>query len=129
MGVGLAVSFWLPPSATGGLALASVVVYRSMFSISMGPLPYIITAEIFPTHCRAAGVSLCWCLNWIANYFVSQTFLLLIDGLTTSGTFLLYATICVFTICFIRVCVPETSGKTLEQLQAEQETKSSYISS
>lgn len=112
----LGAAFQLTDSYRGILALISVLVYRCMFSISMGPLPYIITAEIFPTSFRAAGVSLCWSMNWATNFLVSQTFLPMVNVLTTSGVFFAYMAVCFVAIAFIRSCVHETCGQTLEQL-------------
>merc|ERR1712050_674901 len=99
--VALAISFWLTGHYVGYLALVAVLLFRVSFSISLGPMPYIITAEIFPNSCRASGVSICWFVNWASNFIVSLTFLPMLHALTTSGTFLLYAAICVFAIWFI----------------------------
>mmetsp|Transcript_71592 Transcript_71592/g.209841 ORF Transcript_71592/g.209841 Transcript_71592/m.209841 type:complete len:324 (-) Transcript_71592:29-1000(-) len=113
----LGVSFLLSAKAAGGLALGAVLLYRVAFSLSLGPLPYIITAEIFPNRYRASGVSLCWAVNWISNFVVSYTFLPLAEVTTIPGTFFMYAAVCIFAIWFVHHQVPETSGRTLEQLE------------
>jgi SP family galactose:H+ symporter-like MFS transporter len=97
------------------LAVGSMLVFRVAFSISLGPLPYIITAEIFPGSCRASGVSLCWFVNWASNCGVSLAFLPLLKVLHTSGTFFMYASVCVLAMIFVKFCVPETSGQALEE--------------
>jgi hypothetical protein len=56
--------------------------------------------------------------NWLFNFIVSLTFLLLIDALGRSGAFFFYAAICVVTFFFCRALVPETKGKRLEEIQA-----------
>merc|ERR1719213_602549 len=95
---GLGGSFLLEEGSSmqGAGALVSMLVYRVAFSLSLGPLPYIICAEIFSNSIRASGVSLCWAANWAANFVVSLTFLPLMGVLTTSGTFFVYAAVCVF---------------------------------
>jgi sugar porter (SP) family MFS transporter len=64
------------------LGVTGIVLIRISFSISMGPLPYIITAEIFPRRVRAAGVAASSAANWLANFAVSLSFLPLVALLT-----------------------------------------------
>mmetsp|Transcript_48393 Transcript_48393/g.144519 ORF Transcript_48393/g.144519 Transcript_48393/m.144519 type:complete len:485 (-) Transcript_48393:25-1479(-) len=113
----LGVSFLLSGMFAGWSALGAVLLYRVAFSLSLGPLPYIITAEIFPHSYRASGVSLCWAMNWISNFIVSLVFLPLTEVTTVPGTFFLFAVICVFGVWFVRRQVPETTGRTLEELE------------
>lgn len=113
----LGVSFLLSGKAAGWLSLGAVLLYRVAFSLSLGPLPYIITAEIFPNSYRASGVSLCWAMNWISNFVVSLTFLPLAEVTTIPGTFFMYAAVCIFAIWFVHHQVPETTGRTLEELE------------
>merc|ERR1712050_370536 len=115
--VALAISFWLTGHYVGYLALVAVLLYRVSFSISLGPMPYIITAEIFPNSFRASGVSLCWAVNWATNFMVSLSFLPMMNLLSTSVTFIVYAVVCIFAVWFVYACVPETRGQTLEQLE------------
>merc|ERR1712003_409899 len=102
--LGLAVTFWLTGSYVGYLALVAVLLYRVSFSISLGPMPYIITAEIFPNSFRASGVSLCWAVNWAFNFLVSLSFLPMMQLLSTSFTFITYAVVCVFAVWFVYAC-------------------------
>lgn len=113
----LGVSFLFSGHAAGWLALVAVMLYRVAFSLSLGPLPYIITAEIFPSSYRASGVSLCWAMNWISNFIVSLTFLPLSQVTTIPGTFFMYAAVCLFAMWFVHHEVPETTGRTLEELE------------
>ena len=64
------------------LGVTGIVLIRISFSLSMGPLPYIITAEIFPRRVRAAGVAASSAANWLANFAVSLSFLPLVALLT-----------------------------------------------
>jgi len=124
----LGASFLLSGKGEGWLALCAVFLYRVSFSISLGPLPYIITAEIFPQSFRASGVSLCWAANWGANFLVSLTFLPLLGVLTISGTFFMYAAVCCFAVYFVHERVPETRGRTLQELEGALAGNSSRVS-
>merc|ERR1712129_108209 len=114
----LGTAFLVPGKAAAGwFALIGMLVYRMAFSISLGPMPFIITAEIFPATCRASGAAVCWAANWAANFLVSLTFLSMLESMTPAGTFFFYSAICVAAVWFVRSQVPETSCRTLEELQ------------
>jgi MFS family permease len=71
------------------LAVGGMLLFRVTFSLSLGPLPYIITSEIFAEGARAKGVSLSWGSNWISNFVVTLTFPTLQILLGASATFYL----------------------------------------
>jgi SP family galactose:H+ symporter-like MFS transporter len=113
----LGIIFALGPTHASTLTLFALMIYILSFAISMGPVFWLMSAEIFPTNVRAAGASACALCNWVANFIVSVTFLSLIGQIGSSGTFWLYAGIGVVTLIFCVVLVPETKGKTLEQIE------------
>merc|ERR1712232_462579 len=94
-----------------GVSCVAILAYRVSFGISLGPLPYIVTAEIFPSSYSAAGASLCWSFNWISNFLTSLTFLPLVDYLSEAGAFLVYSVACIFALLFLCTSMPETSGE------------------
>ncbi|GCE20614.1 sugar porter family MFS transporter [Dictyobacter kobayashii] len=102
----------------GLLTLLALMVYIISFAISMGPVFWLMSAEIFPTNVRGAGASVCSFANWVSNFIVSVTFLSLIGSIGTARTFWLYAAIGVIALIFCWRLVPETKGKTLEQIEA-----------
>jgi len=104
-------------SQIGGLTLMTLIVYIFAFAISMGPVFWLMSAEIFPTRLRAAGSSICSFSNWAANFLVSLTFLSLIRLFGSSLTFGLYALMGILALVFCWMLVPETSGRTLEQIE------------
>ncbi|GER91992.1 MFS transporter [Dictyobacter vulcani] len=110
--------FAIGPSQAGVLTLLALILYIIAFAISMGPVFWLMSAEIFPTNVRAAGASVCSFSNWVANFVVSVTFLSLIHAIGTSTTFWLYAVIGVIALIFCWRLVPETKGKTLEQIES-----------
>lgn len=112
--VALAAAFLAPQSLVSGwVAALAILSYRVAFGMSLGPLPYIVTAEIFSDSWRAAGASLCWASNWTCNFIVSLTFLPLVNLISASGAFLLYTGACVASLWFLCAFVPETTGQEL----------------
>ncbi|KAA0187246.1 Proton myo-inositol cotransporter [Fasciolopsis buskii] len=82
----------------------------------MAPLPWTIISEMFPTWARSTGMAGGATSNWLANIFVSLTFLTLTEHLTRQGTYFLYAGITVLALAFVYNCVPETGTGALEDL-------------
>ncbi|XP_027164934.1 sugar transporter ERD6-like 16 isoform X1 [Coffea eugenioides] len=99
------------------LAVSGVLIYIAAFSIGMGAVPWVIMSEIFPINVKGAAGSLVVLVNWIGAWAVSFTFNFLMSWSST-GTFFIYAGFCVLTVLFVARLVPETKGKTLEEVQA-----------
>jgi SP family galactose:H+ symporter-like MFS transporter len=99
------------------LALVGLVVFIASFAFSLGPVVWTVINEVFPARLRGRGVALATGINWLAAWVVAQTFLSLVSAITTEGTFLLFAGFCVVTFVYVRWFVPETKGKTLEEVQ------------
>ncbi|EAX33375.1 sugar porter family MFS transporter [Coxiella burnetii] len=99
------------------IAFGSLLVFISGFSISLGPIMWLMFSEIFPLRVRGLGASIGACTNWASNWLVTITFLTLIEYLGPSGTFFIYFIISVITLIFIYTSVPETKGVTLEQIE------------
>ena len=98
-------------------ALASMLIYIAGFAVSLGPIMWLIIAEIFPLEIRGFASSLMVSASWLFNALVAVTFLTLIQKLGQTGTFLIYGVICFFGILFIFFKVPETKGSSLEQIE------------
>jgi SP family galactose:H+ symporter-like MFS transporter len=104
---------WLDIVASIGLAL-----YIASFAVSIGPLPWVMMAEIFPHHVRGLGMSAATLANWGFNFLVVFSFPAMVSGLGLGGVFTIYALACLAGVAFTFRCVPETSGVTLEQIEA-----------
>ena len=108
----------------GGSTLASVVAivslmtYVASFAISLGPIFWLLNAEIYPLAVRSKAAGLGTMANWTFNFIVSLTFLLLIEAAGRSGAFWIYGGIGIVTLWFCWKFVPETKGKHLEDIQA-----------
>jgi sugar porter (SP) family MFS transporter len=97
------------------LVLAAIAAY----SMSLAPVTWVVISEIFPNRIRGAAMSVAVSALWIACFLLTYMFPILNAKLGPAGTFWLYAVICVAGLVFIFFKLPETKGKTLEQLERE----------
>ena len=100
------------------VAIVSLMLYVAAFAISLGPIFWLLNAEIYPLHVRSKAAGIGTMANWTFNFIVSLTFLPLIDGIGRSGSFWFYAAIGMLTLWFCWKFVPETKDKPLEDIQA-----------
>ena len=100
------------------IAIVSLMTYVASFAISLGPIFWLINAEIYPLAVRSKAAGLGTMANWTFNFIVSLTFLLLIEAAGRSGAFWIYGGIGLLTLWFCWKFVPETKGKHLEDIQA-----------
>lgn len=104
-------------ATTGYLVLAGILLYISFFAISLGPLTFVVVAEIFPNHIRGRAMGVAIFFLWLSVYIVSQTFPMLLEAIGTAYTFSIYMVMSVIAFFFIWKMVPETKEKTLEEIQ------------
>lgn len=105
------------------LAIVSLMTYVASFAISLGPIFWLLNAEIYPLSVRSKAAGVGTMANWTFNFIVSLTFLLLIEALGESGAFWFYGGVGILTLAFCWKLVPETKGKHLEEIQAEFEAR------
>ncbi|XP_059660545.1 sugar transporter ERD6-like 7 [Cornus florida] len=110
-------SYELSVDAAPVLAVVGILVYIGAFSAGMGAVPWVIMSEIFPINIKGVAGSLATLVNWFGAWAVSYTFNFLMAW-SSYGTFVIYAAINALAIVFVLMVVPETKGRTLEQLQA-----------
>ena len=108
-------------AALGWVTALSLACYVGFFAVGLGPVFWLLISEIFPLAVRGRGTSAATFANWASNLGVALTFLLLIDGIGPAGTFFLYAAMSVAAWVFTNALVPETKGKSLEQIEADWE--------
>ena len=105
---------------SAGVAMIVLVVLAiGFYAMSIGPITWVLLSEIFPNHLRSRAMALCTAVLWMASFTLTYTFPFLNSGLGTGGTFMLYALICLFGSIFTLKYIPETKGKSLEQLESE----------
>jgi sugar porter (SP) family MFS transporter len=107
-----------PTPALAWVSVICVMAYVACFAISLGPIFWLMIAEIYPLKLRSRAMALATMANWGSNLLVALTFLSLLRALGRPGTFWLYALIGVLAWIFVLRMVPETKGKTLEQIEA-----------
>ena len=101
----------------GPWVLLCVLGYVAAFAMAMGPVVWVIMAEIFPTQIRGRAMSIATVCLWTACYGVSQTFPWMLKRWGGPLTFWFYAVMCLVAILFVVFAVPETKGKTLEEIE------------
>jgi sugar porter (SP) family MFS transporter len=104
--------------ASATLAVASMMVYVAAFAISLGPVFWLLIAEIYPLRIRSSAEGVAAAFNWTANLVVSLTFLTLVHALGATATFWLYGVLSIAAWMFAYIYVPETKGRTLEEIES-----------
>ena len=115
-------------SSEGIISLIGVLIFIGAFAMSMGPVVWVILSEIFPNKIRSIAMSIAVAAQWLANYFVSQTFPIVvesdanklqIDGGTWNNAlpYFIFSGFIVIIILFVWKFIPETKGKTLEEME------------
>jgi sugar porter (SP) family MFS transporter len=103
--------------------LAFILGYMASFALSVGPVTWVILSEIFPTKIRGRAMAVAAIFLWVANYIVSQTFPImnenawLVEKFNRAFPFWVYGGMCVILVIFVLLFVPETKGKTLEEIE------------
>ncbi|RID45478.1 hypothetical protein BRARA_I02205 [Brassica rapa] len=99
------------------LALISVMVYFASYGLGMGPLPWIVASEIYPVDVKGAAGTVCNLVTSISSWVVTYFFSFLLQWSST-GTFILFATVMFLGFVFTAKLVPETKGKSLEEIHS-----------
>ncbi|PPD99986.1 hypothetical protein GOBAR_DD02967 [Gossypium barbadense] len=100
--------------------IIGIMIYMGSYCLGLGGIPWIVMSEIFPLHIKGIAGSLVTLVSWGGSWVVSFTFSFLMDW-NSYGTFSMFAIFCVVAIVFIWKLVPETKGRTLEEIQASME--------
>ncbi len=103
--------------AKGYLVLVAILAYIAFFAISLGPLAFVVISEIFSNRNRGKAMSVCIFFLWIAVYVVSQSFPMLLASIGSAYTFWIFMVMAVFAFLFVYKLIPETKGKTLEEIE------------
>ena len=107
------------PGTAPLVMLGSVICFVAFFAFGMGPVVWIVISEIFPSKIRGRAASVATSTLWTSTLLVTFTFLSLVKILNLAGTFAIYAFLCLIAFLYTWKFVPETLGKTLEQIQHE----------
>ncbi|XP_024039967.1 sugar transporter ERD6-like 6 isoform X2 [Citrus clementina] len=97
-------------------SVIGVVAMVVTFSLGMGPIPWVIMSEILPINIKGLAGSVATLANWLTVWLITMTANLLLNW-SGGGTFAIYTLVSAFTVAFVSIWVPETKGKTLEEIQ------------
>ncbi|XP_046344789.2 solute carrier family 2, facilitated glucose transporter member 8-like [Haliotis rufescens] len=100
---------WLP--------VCSLMIYIVGFSLGWGPIPMLVMSEIFPSRARGAASSIAILGNWLVAFVVTKEFMTMQTILGQDGTFYLFAMFCLMSVMFVWKYLPETKGKSLEEIE------------
>src|SRR5438874_2776990 len=114
----LGLSFRYSSGQLAWIAVICLMGYVASFAIGLGPIFWLLIAEIYPLKIRGVAEGTAATFNWASNLIVSLSFLTLVEKLGASSTFFLYALASVASWLFAYYFVPETKGRTLEQIEA-----------
>jgi sugar porter (SP) family MFS transporter len=103
----------------GIITLVCMVVYIAMFQGSWGSIVWVMLGEIFPLGIRATAMGVATVLLWIANFIVAFAFPPLLEALGVGWLFSIFALICLAAVAFVWFLVPETKGRSLEEIEAD----------
>ncbi|KAF7828864.1 sugar transporter ERD6-like 6 [Senna tora] len=104
-------------SILGIISVVGLVLMVAGFSLGLGPIPWVIMSEILPVNIKGLAGSLATLANWLTSFVITMTANLLLSW-SSGGTFTIYAVVAAFTIAFVAIWVPETKGRTLEEIQS-----------
>ncbi|XP_004530598.1 facilitated trehalose transporter Tret1-2 homolog isoform X2 [Ceratitis capitata] len=107
----------------GWLPVVSLCVFIVLFSIGFGPVPWLMMGEVFAADIKGVAGSIAGTTNWTLAFIVTKTFVNLTDSIGKGQTFWLFASIIIVGVFFVYFVVPETKGKSLNEIQAELEGK------
>jgi len=102
---------------TGIAVLFLIVSAIACYAMTLGPVVWVVLSEIFPTRIRGMAMAVATFSLWTACFILTYTFPILNSGLGSYGTFWLYGVICIFGFIFVMKMLPETKGKSLEEIE------------
>jgi SP family xylose:H+ symportor-like MFS transporter len=103
----------------GTLVLVLTLCAIACYAMTLAPLTWVLIAEIFPNRLRSLGVSAAVCALWISSFALTYSFPFINQSLGSAGSFFTYGAICLAGAAFVFFLVPETKGRTLEELEAQ----------
>ena len=113
----LSCSLFASSSIMKEIPAAAIVLYIAFFAIGLGPITWLLLTEIYPKEARAEAMGIAAFTNWLSNIFISMTFLSFSNWVGAPSVFFCYAIVCLGTFWFVWKLLPETRGKTFEEIE------------
>ena len=114
----LSYSLFVGPSIVKEIPAAAIVLYIAFFAIGLGPITWLLLTELYPKEARAEAMGVAAFTNWLSNIFISLTFLSFAERFGAPSVFFCYAIVCLCTFWFVWRVLPETRGKSFEEIEA-----------
>jgi SP family arabinose:H+ symporter-like MFS transporter len=102
---------------SGTAILLLILLYIAFFAMAMGPIVWVVLSEIFPTRMRGSAMAIATVALWVADFAVTLTFPVIADRLSETTAFWIYGLMCAVDFFFMLFLLPETKGKTLEEIE------------
>lgn len=129
-GTVMALSFLLPslihymvPNVNLMMIVVFLSIYVAFYSFTWAPLTWVIVGEIFPLSIRGRAAGLASSMNWVGSWLVGLVFPIMTSTMSQEAVFAIFGLICVLGVLFVKFRVPETQGKTLEEIEAQGTSK------
>ncbi|MDO6758972.1 D-xylose transporter XylE [Tamlana sp. 2_MG-2023] len=118
MAIGMiAISILAFQNIIGMGTLVFIIIYTASFMMSWGPICWVLISEIFPNKIRSQAIAIAVAAQWAANFFISSTYPPMME-FSSGGTYLFYGIMSILSAIFVWKMVPETKGKTLEEMES-----------
>ena len=118
LGLGVYFQIYQSHSGISWLSILTSVLFSFFFSLAWGPVPWLYTAEVIPLRARGVGTSLATISSWASLFLVTRTYANLESAFGNQGACWFYAAWCFVAFVIVVLFVPETKGKTLEEIEA-----------
>ena len=112
------ISHSVAASKISWLSILCIVLFNLAFSLAWGPIPWLVMSEIFPLRARGPASSIATLSNWLLVFIITNRFPSMQAGLTPQGTYWFFGGWCFLGFVFVYLLMPETKGKTLEEIEA-----------
>ena len=116
--LGSSISHSVEASKISWLSILCLVPYNLAFAVAWGAVPWLAMSELFPLRARRPASSIAVLSNWLLAFAVTKTYYSMSSNLGMQGTYWLFAGCCFFGFVSVFLFMPETKGKTLEQIEA-----------
>lgn len=115
----LVVGYLMKTGYNGWLTMLFILLTIALYAISLGPVVWVVIAEIFPNRLRGTGMAVATFFLWISCYTLTLTFPMIMGAIGGNGAFVIYAILCIAGAVITNYYLPETKGKTLENIEIE----------
>lgn len=114
-----AVINWMMPNMNPMTIVVFLCIYVAFYSFTWAPLTWVLVGEIFPLAIRGRASGLASSFNWIGSWLVGLIFPIMTASMPQEAVFAIFGIICILGVIFVKTCVPETRGHTLEEIEEQ----------